>query len=65
MPTPKEYEAQYKSLKVEFEDGPVTVSIQAYHEGKGKMPWDAQADKLIDASVEAFREEKKKIQNTH
>ena len=60
MPTPKEYEAQYKSLKVEFEDGPVTVSIQAYLEGKGTMPWDAQADKVIDASREAFQEEKKK-----
>lgn len=56
MTTPLEYANQYRSLAVAFDDGPVMVAIENYHEGA----WDKEADHLIDASIDDFRKEKKK-----
>lgn len=56
MTTPLEYANQYRSLTVALDDGPVTVAIETYHEGA----WDNEADHLIDAAIEDFRNEKKK-----
>jgi hypothetical protein len=67
MTTPLEYANQYRSLTVGFNDGPVTISIDQYLQGRhakkggpAVTPWTGEADHLIDACVEDFRKQKKK-----
>ncbi|HEY4764917.1 MAG TPA: hypothetical protein VIH75_14665 [Candidatus Sulfotelmatobacter sp.] len=66
MTTPLEYANQYRSLTVGFSDGPVTISIDQYLQGrhgtkaKPLTPWTNEADHLIDASVADFQKQKKK-----
>ncbi|HLV87674.1 MAG TPA: hypothetical protein VKV39_11890 [Candidatus Sulfotelmatobacter sp.] len=66
MPTPLEYAERYRSLTVGFSDGPSTITIDQYLQGrhgtkaKPVTPWSDEADRLIDACREDFKNHKKK-----